>query len=494
MKHTLFFTALFLSSIYTSAWAQPLGNAGTCESKCECEGGITEMQVYYFSDTDADINVYSNFALSDLIASFPGQTNGDLLTVTASSLPGGTFGNYIYFRINYADGEDCTIRIYSRCPTNAWPGALEDLNVLGQAFGDLTPFAYTSSGKSEQCTISDTDQDWQVGGNIVAPDNTRLGTRNNQPVSLITNDTERAVLTTDGRLGLGLNSPSALLDVEGDARVAEALDVFGTTTVHDNTSSSSAGNGALVIEGGAGIGENANIGQNLDVDGTATVGNNFTVEATGTASILSVLQSTGSDNGALTVAGGAGIDRNLNVGENLDVNGTATVGNDFTVEAAGTASILSLQQSTEPDNGALVVNGGAGINRNLNIGGITRIGTLNAPAIVGGESTSGYHLFVAGGILTEEVLVRTGWADYVFEDDYDLRPLREVEAFIQANGHLPDVPSAAEIENNGLTLGANAKNQQVKIEELFLYLIEMNKEIEELKEENELLKAKIQDR
>ena len=95
-------------------------------------------------------------------------------------------------------------------------------------------------------------------------------------------------------------------------------------------------------------------------------------------------------------------------------------------------------------------------------------------------NTSFYHLFVEGGILTEEVLVRTGWADYVFAEDYDLQSLEEVEAHIAENGHLPNTPSAQEIENGGLQLGAATVNQQEKIEELFLYLIEMNKELETL--------------
>ena len=125
------------------------------------------------------------------------------------------------------------------------------------------------------------------------------------------------------------------------------------------------------------------------------------------------------------------------------------------------------------------------------LGGKVAIGTGNMPNMLGVNNTAGYNLYVSGGILTEEVLVRTGWADYVFEKDYPLPSLEAVEQHIQQKGHLPGVPSAAEVEANGLGLAENAVNQQVKIEELFLHLIELNKELKALKAENEQLKARI---
>jgi hypothetical protein len=98
---------------------------------------------------------------------------------------------------------------------------------------------------------------------------------------------------------------------------------------------------------------------------------------------------------------------------------------------------------------------------------------------------SGYKLFVEEGILTEKVkvaVVNSGaWADYVFAADYNLKPLSEVEAFIKENKHLPNVPSADELVKDGLDLGKMQATQMEKIEELTLYIIEMKKEIEMLK-------------
>ena len=86
------------------------------------------------------------------------------------------------------------------------------------------------------------------------------------------------------------------------------------------------------------------------------------------------------------------------------------------------------------------------------------IGTHNMPAL---STLSGkdYQLYVCGGGLFDELEARAirvqvnNWCDYVFEEDYDLRSLEETEAYIQANKHLPEIPSAKEIEANDVQLG-----------------------------------------
>lgn len=111
------------------------------------------------------------------------------------------------------------------------------------------------------------------------------------------------------------------------------------------------------------------------------------------------------------------------------------------------------------------------------------------PTTAGTVDVSGYNLFVNGGILTEEVrvMLQSQWADYVFNEDYNLLKLEEVERFIKENKHLPNVPSAQEIAKNGIELGEMSIIQQEKIEELTLYLIQQQKEINELKEQVKLL-------
>lgn len=80
--------------------------------------------------------------------------------------------------------------------------------------------------------------------------------------------------------------------------------------------------------------------------------------------------------------------------------------------------------------------------------------------------------------------------DYVFYPSYHLRPLSEVEQYVQQNHHLPEVPSAAEVEANGLNLGDNQLMLLKKIEELTLYAIEQQKQIKALTEEMEKMKSK----
>lgn len=93
--------------------------------------------------------------------------------------------------------------------------------------------------------------------------------------------------------------------------------------------------------------------------------------------------------------------------------------------------------------------------------------------------SSRYRLYVKGGIRTEKVKVEiaseNNWADYVFERGYELMPWQELEIFIKENKHLPGVPSASEVVENGLDVGEMNKILLEKIEELTLRIIELEK-------------------
>lgn len=99
-----------------------------------------------------------------------------------------------------------------------------------------------------------------------------------------------------------------------------------------------------------------------------------------------------------------------------------------------------------------------------------------------------FKLAVNGGIAATMVKVKTseqwGWPDYVFADNYKLKDLTEVKSFIADNKHLPDVPSATHIEKEGINLGQMDAILMMKIEELTLYIIEQQNEINALKEAN----------
>ena len=98
-----------------------------------------------------------------------------------------------------------------------------------------------------------------------------------------------------------------------------------------------------------------------------------------------------------------------------------------------------------------------------------------------GTTSPSHKLAVNGTIRAKEVLVEaTGWADHVFADDYRLAPLEEVEAHIRAKKHLPGIPSAATVAEQGISLGEMQAKLLEKIEELTLHVIELKKEKREL--------------
>lgn len=98
-----------------------------------------------------------------------------------------------------------------------------------------------------------------------------------------------------------------------------------------------------------------------------------------------------------------------------------------------------------------------------------------------GTTTPDYKLDVVGKIRAHEIIVNTvKQADYVFEKEYDLMPLEKVEEYIQQDKHLPGIPSAKEVEQNGVSMGEMQVKHLQKIEELTLYVIEQNKLIKQL--------------
>jgi len=117
------------------------------------------------------------------------------------------------------------------------------------------------------------------------------------------------------------------------------------------------------------------------------------------------------------------------------------------------------------------------------------IGVYSNNLIVGPDPFDlppGYEMAVDGKIIAEEVTVMLSenWADFVFDDDYKLMPLNEVEQHIKKNKHLPGIPTAEDVDANGVGLADMQAKLLQKIEELTLYVID-------LKKENEMLKARV---
>jgi len=111
----------------------------------------------------------------------------------------------------------------------------------------------------------------------------------------------------------------------------------------------------------------------------------------------------------------------------------------------------------------------------------------NGSVGIGTTSPGSYKLAVAGTIAARRVKVtQETWPDYVFNKDYKLPALSEVEKYINANQHLPEIASAAEVKKDGLDLGEMNEKLLRKVEELTLYLINLEKQVDLLKRQIEV--------
>jgi hypothetical protein len=156
---------------------------------------------------------------------------------------------------------------------------------------------------------------------------------------------------------------------------------------------------------------------------------------------------------------------NVQVKKKLRINATALVNADW-------------QNNNWPYSFS-VDNGNSRFAGDVRMDGKLRIGSQAADA-----QYSSYKLSVDGDIICRRVVVQTtNWADFVFEPDYKLTSMQDVNAYIQKNRHLPGMPSTAEVTNTGIDAAEMLKLQQQKIEELTLYLIDLQKQIDVLKQQ-----------
>ena len=111
---------------------------------------------------------------------------------------------------------------------------------------------------------------------------------------------------------------------------------------------------------------------------------------------------------------------------------------------------------------------------------------VNGNVGIGTLDTKGYKLAVNGDAMFTKIQVKaySNWPDYVFGESYKLMPLQELEAYVKENNHLPEVPSAKEIEEEGINVAEMNKVLLKKIEELTLHVIELEKKINVLEKKD----------
>ncbi len=181
-------------------------------------------------------------------------------------------------------------------------------------------------------------------------------------------------------------------------------------------------------------------------------------------------------------------------------NGTA--GNATQNSATGGAAISLNSNNTNAGSLAFIAGGDKGSLSGPNIAGFDYLvfnnGTFdilmrimkNGKVTIGDawvNAPGNYKLYVDEGILTEKVKVAvlgtSNWSDYVFADNYELMPLAKVEEYINENKHLPAIPSATEVVKDGIDVATMDAKLLQKIEELTLYVIKQQKQIDELQQQ-----------
>ena len=253
-----------------------------------------------------------------------------------------------------------------------------------------------------------------------------------------------------GNVGIGASTPSAKLTVNGDAIINTGLRVGISTN-----------DAKLVVVGNGSTSSSS----------TMILKNNL-------QDTLIRLQ----DNGRMSIGYNGSLGRPLNIGGDGINFYTATKTFGGAVFPTDTTLVL---WSNSGANNYLVLQpvwGNTGIgtftpNAKLHVNGTMLMGTSSA------RIATGYLLSVDGKAIAEEfrVLNSASWPDYVFGSNYKLMPLDVLECFIKNNKHLPNIPPAAEIEKEGILLGDISKRLIEKVEELTLYVIELKKEIINLK-------------
>lgn len=347
---------------------------------------------------------------------------------------------------------------------------------------------------------------------------------------------------TNGRVGINTANPVSELQVKGQTGFDSATrfyltnnaGAYGRTNLvltgrfHDNNDAWTFGTGARnsivfsqnLSESYQGIGETGVEKYSIQLEGKSnSLG--FLSTTNGHAPNMVLTQEghlgLGTVNPAqkLDVVGNGRISGGLSVGNNINPSGglsvgliaenyTPTTGNWTT---AGSTLLLNADDYSTlgfHDSGHRVdfIRAGAGvIQLGYNGGwgeasiGLPGGGVWNSGGNVGigTTDTKGYKLAIAGKVIAEEIKVKlqSAWPDYVFSKKYELSPLADVEKYVKENNHLPEIPSAHEVQSEGVNLGEMNSKLLKKVEELTLYLIEQNKKIELQGEKIEVLEKEL---
>lgn len=368
---------------------------------------------------------------------------------------------------------------------NDKPNAVLGTDVDGNVYNyDPSMFGSGSSGDA-----------WLLNGNLdtnpgTAPGQNFVGTIDAKDLVFGVNSSEKLRITQTGRFQLfgwapssGANSAYNIFIGGGNDTSIDSNIAIGVGSMINNTTgrfNTTLGFSALennsTGEGNTSFGFQS-MRMNTSGSSNVSIGVNSMFNNTVGINNVSVGTSTLEDNinGSNNVTMGTWAGLHLNSGNSNVMIGTAA----GTTLNSGTANILigdSVQTMTSTSSNELNIgNWIFGKNGQIAIGSFN-----NLPQSF--ITNSDYQLIVKRGIRTEKVRVDIAsvknWADYVFEDDYKLMSLKELDQYIKTNGHLPNIPTSEEVVKQGVDLAEMNAKLLEKVEELTLYTIELNKKNE----------------
>ncbi|MDX1651103.1 MAG: hypothetical protein R3277_01340 [Brumimicrobium sp.] len=334
---------------------------------------------------------------------------------------------------------------------------------------------------------------WEMQGNT-ADTSHFIGTTNAAPLKFRTNNVERLHLTPDGKLGVGISNPIARLQVQGDLKLSGDVIFSGYEDLTDSL-------GRLLFVDENGKTYTKTLKSLFDAIYTP-IYEDCQVEPNG--DVLAPIWHNGLNKIYTNCPINVGI-RTLNPLYALDVRGQIRASQNIFLGIPGQFSFNPLARLHIVNVASLAPNNKGDFLRfddfsishlENNLFNVLRVddkGGLIMNYIGQGkvldissktENRKLLQLYNNGLMRAREIKVDMEiWPDYVFSSDYILMPLNQVKEFISQNGHLPNVPSAAEIEEDGLNLGQTARITMEKVEELTLYVIEQQEKLEEQQEQ-----------
>lgn len=312
--------------------------------------------------------------------------------------------------------------------------------------------------------------------------------------------TNKFTILNNGNVGIGVKDPESKLHIKGDdLSFWISRETYVSTNSVVGIDFRQQTNNGFLRTGGAikSISANSYTGG----DGT-TYDSDLALYSTGDGNLTEGLR--------IDHKGNIGIGTSNPSSGRLHIYKNATTGNWGQVTTSNTGltnAILRIQDNAASlyIDGNTLYTSGAQMNIGTKDNNAFSIGTsdterlrINSNGQVGigtGNSGLGDHrLAVEGSIGAREIKVTApgqGWPDYVFKAGYNLPTLEEVDSYIAKNNHLPEIPSEAEVKENGINLGEMDAKLLQKIEELTLYMIDMNKRVGQLEQDNGALKSEI---